>query len=92
MPSQARQDELARRFPDAMLFCFPKSAGQIARDFKWLSSYRHGILHLGGADVADLAERCAEASALLGWPSPCTGHDAAPSAAHLPRLSLETTR
>jgi hypothetical protein len=92
MPSQARQDELARRFPDAMLFCFPKSAGQIARDFKWLSSYRHGILHLGGADVADLAERCAEASALLGWPSPCTGHDATHSAAHLPRLSLETTR
>ena len=92
MPSPARQDELARRFPDAMLFCFPKSAGQIARDFKWLSSYRHGILHLGGSDAADLADRCTQASALLDWPSPCTGHDATPSAAHLPRLSLETTR
>ena len=47
-----------------MLFCFPKSAGQIARDFKWLSSYRHGILHLGGSDAADLADRCTQASAL----------------------------
>jgi hypothetical protein len=33
----------------------------------------HGILHLGGTTHADLAARCEEASALLGWPSPCTG-------------------
>jgi hypothetical protein len=84
MPSAARQAELARQFPDAMLFRFPKTAGQIARDFKWLSSYRYGILHLGGADVADLAARCAAASALLGWPAPCTAHDAAALAAHGP--------
>jgi hypothetical protein len=55
MPSPARQRELARQFPDAMLFCFPKSAGQIERDFKWLGSYRYGIVHLGGRDQADLA-------------------------------------
>jgi hypothetical protein len=92
MPSAARVAELARQYPDAMLFRFPKTTGQIARDFKWLSSYRYGILHLGGADVADLAARCAAASALLGWPAPCTAHDSAANAATAltQELSLET--
>jgi hypothetical protein len=43
----------------------------MARDFKWLGSYRYGILHLGGRDTADLHQRCTTASALLGWPAPC---------------------
>ena len=95
LPSTAQKEELARQFPDAMLFCFPKSAGQITRDFKWLTSYRYGILHLGGRDPADLAVRCAAASKLLGWPSPCTQHDAdslvvSPHAT--PALSLESPR
>ena len=93
MPSAAQQGELARQFPDAMLFCFPKSAGQIARDFKWLSSYRYGILHMGGRDLADLALRCAAASRLLGWPSPCSQHDADSLAGSLqatPAFSLES--
>lgn len=89
MPAAARQNDLARRFPDALLFCFPKTAGQIARDFKWLSSYRYGILHLGGRDAADLADRCAEASALLGWPSPCARPESMAPATALPPLSLE---
>jgi hypothetical protein len=95
LPSALQQKELARQFPDAMLFCFPKSAGQIARDFKWLGSYRYGILHLGGHDVADLAARCAAASALLGWPSPCTQHDAdslVPALHTQPALAMETSR
>ena len=58
MPGAAQQAALAERFPDAMLFCFAKSPGQIARDFKWLGSYRYGILHLGGRDARDLQERC----------------------------------
>ena len=40
------------------------------RDFKWLSSYRYGILHLGADDPVALRERCERASALLGWPAP----------------------
>ena len=90
MPSPAQQVGLARPFPDAMLFCFPKTAGQIARDFKWLSSYRYGILHLGGRDPADLADRCTAASAMLGWPSPCSRHNAVREGGHLPQLSLDT--
>jgi hypothetical protein len=72
MPSAAQQQALAREFPSAMLFCFPKSAGQIERDFKWLGSYRYGIMHLDGRDAHDLRARCEAASHLLGWPVPCT--------------------
>lgn len=93
MPAAARRRELARAFPDAMLFCFDKSAGQIARDFKWLGSYRYGILHLSGSDPADLADRCRAASEILGWPAPLGRHetdtmDVTPIAA--PELALET--
>lgn len=87
MPSAARVAELARQYPDAMLFRFPKTAGQIARDFKWLASYRYGILHLGGTNVADLAARCAAASALLGWPSPCSAQE--PASETVPALTQE---
>lgn len=69
-PDAARQAQLAREYPDALLFAFPKTPGQIARDFKWLGSYRYGILHLGGRDARDLHARCAAASELLGWPAP----------------------
>ncbi len=63
-------DAFAPQFPDGLLFCFPKPRGSMARDFKWLGSYRYGIVHLGGRDAADLRARCESASALLGWPAP----------------------
>lgn len=70
MPAAARQQAFARQFPDALLLCFPKPRGSMERDFKWLGSYRYGIVHLGGRDAVELRERCAAASALLGWPLP----------------------
>lgn len=70
MPDAAACQALAQAFPDALLFPFPKPRGSMARDFKWLGSYRYGILHLGGSSTADLHQRCAAASALLGWPAP----------------------
>ena len=68
LPTAARRRALAQQFPDALLLVFPKTPGQIARDFKWLGSYRYGILHLGGRDALDLRARCEAASRLLGWP------------------------
>jgi hypothetical protein len=70
MPSATRVQAFRAEFPDALLFEFPKLPGQIARDFKWLDSYRYGIIHLGGASPEDLRERCERASDLLGWPAP----------------------
>lgn len=70
MPSRQRQAEWQRRFPDGLLFAFPKRGHGLARDFKWLGSHRYGVVHLGGRDEHDLGERCRAASALLGWPAP----------------------
>ena len=95
MPSLWQRRELAQQFPDAMLFRFAKTPAQIARDFKWLESYRYGILHLGGHDAHDLRARCEAASRLLGWPIPYT-HPSAETAYNLPlplpALSLESPR
>ena len=85
MPGTAQQNALARRFADAMLFVYPKSGHSLQRDFKWLGSYRYGILHLDGRDEAHLRQRCEQASELLGWTAPyadllgCVAHDNAPS-------------
>ncbi|GCL63306.1 ATP-grasp domain-containing protein [Pseudaquabacterium pictum] len=70
MPDAAQRAALARRFPDAMLFTYPRSGHALARDFKWLGSHRYGILHLHGRDEAHLRRRAEAASALLGWPAP----------------------
>jgi biotin carboxylase len=72
IPGAAEEGRLARAFPDALLFHYAKTPGQIERDFKWLGSYRYGILHLGGRDAVDLRTRCAEASELLGWSAVCS--------------------
>lgn len=69
-PSRAQQSALAQQYPDALLLCFPKAPGQIARDFKWLGSYRYGIMHLGAPDARQLRARCEKASSLLGWVAP----------------------
>lgn len=70
MPDTACQQTFALCFPDALLFRFPKPRGSMERDFKWLGSYRYGIVHLGGEDADDLRARCEAASVLLGWPVP----------------------
>ena len=70
MPTASSITALEALFSDNLLFQFPKSSGEIQRDFKWLGSYRYGILHLGGRDPADLRRRCEHASSLLGWTAP----------------------
>ena len=69
-PAPAGLHAFEKTFPDGLLFQFPKLPGQIQRDFKWLGSYRYGIIHLGGEDQDDLRRRCEHASSLLGWPAP----------------------
>ena len=77
MPGAAQRAALARQFPDALLFTYPKSGHALARDFKWLGSHRYGILHLHGRDDAHLRQRVEAASALIGWTPPyadCLGN------------------
>ena len=70
MPGAAQQAALAQALPDARLFLYPKTGHSLARDFKWLGCYRHGIVHLGGRDAGHLRERTLRASQLLGWTAP----------------------
>jgi hypothetical protein len=70
MPSPAQVHRFESAFTDALLFQFPKLPSQIQRDFKWLGSYRYGIMHLDGDNPDDLRARCERASRLLGWPAP----------------------
>ena len=81
MPSRWQLARLQREFPDALCFSFPRSAGQRARDDKWLGNWRHGILQLDGRDEADLRERALRASALLGWRAPYADQWVAPPVA-----------
>ena len=84
MPAAAQRAALMRRFPDALLFTYPRSGHALARDFKWLGSHRYGILHMHGRDAAHLKRRAEAASALLGWPAPYADRQAQASA--LPAL------
>ena len=70
MPDAGARAALARRFPGALLFAYPKAGHSLARDFKWLGSHRYGIVHLDGRDENHLRQRAEEASALLGWTPP----------------------
>ena len=78
LPSVVQIRAFKAAFPDALVLTYPQSARSIARDFKWLGSYRYGITHLGGANTADLRARCAAASALLGWQAPYADAHAVP--------------
>ncbi len=70
MPNAELQADVMRRFPGALLFLYAKTGHALERDFKWLGSYRHGIIHLGGRDRDDLQARTEQASRLLGWRAP----------------------
>lgn len=69
-PSAAQKKALLTAFPGALLFEFAKTPSQVARDFKWLGSYRYGIVHQAAADAQALKRDCEHASRLLGWPAP----------------------
>jgi hypothetical protein len=97
MPSRLQRRRFEAEFPDGLLFDYPRPRSAVARDFKWLGSYRYGIVHLGGRDASDLRRRCERASEVLGWPPPYAGEERpAPHAVErlpaLDRLSLETPR
>jgi hypothetical protein len=74
MPAASAQRAFRVAFPDGLLLQFPKLSSQIQRDFKWLGSYRFGIVHLGGDSPADLWRRCEHASSVLGWTAPYVEH------------------
>lgn len=57
VPSAAQIDAIHRRYPDARLMLYLKRGMGLAREMKWLGSYRYAVLNLGGASPQDLYAR-----------------------------------
>ena len=69
-PTSAQVSALSARHPRSMLFTYPQSTRAIARELRWVGSYRYAVLFLGGSSPQDLNQRCHDASETLGWPAP----------------------
>jgi hypothetical protein len=74
-PGAAQREALRHAFPDALMLSMPKRGQALARDFKWTGNHHHGFVHLGADSHAELLERAARVSALLGWPAPLAAHE-----------------
>jgi len=57
VPGQAQIESVHRRYPDARLMLYLKRGASLAREMKWLGSYRYAVLNLGGASTEDLHQR-----------------------------------
>ena len=57
VPGQAQIESVHHRYPDARLMLYLKRGAGLAREMKWLGSYRYAVLNLGGASTEDLHRR-----------------------------------
>ena len=57
VPSLARVAEVERRFEDSRIMVYVKQGASLAREFKWLGSYRYCLINLGGHSHDDLHDR-----------------------------------
>jgi hypothetical protein len=48
-PRPAQVRELQARHPEAHVMIYPKRGADLAREMKWLGSYRYGVFNLGAA-------------------------------------------
>ena len=56
VPRPSQIESVHQRYPDARLMLYLKRAS-LAREMKWLGSYRYAVLNLGGASTEDLHQR-----------------------------------
>lgn len=57
VPKAAQIECVHQRYPDARLMLYLKRGASLAREMKWLGSYRYAVLNLGGASTEDLHQR-----------------------------------
>ena len=55
-PTRGEIEGLASRHADARVMVYPKRGADLARERKWLGSYRYVVANLGGACVEELVE------------------------------------
>ena len=56
-PSGSEVAALQRRHPDAHVMIYRKRGADLAREMKWLGSYRYGVFNLGGATLEEMFAR-----------------------------------
>ena len=65
-PGRREIEALRARHPDMQLMIYPKRGGDLARELKWLGSYRYGVANLGADSVDEMFARfrrlCADIS------------------------------
>jgi len=63
-PSRSEISALKARHPDSHVMLYPKRGADLAREMKWLGSYRYGVFNLGGETLEEMFTRfhrvCAE--------------------------------
>lgn len=56
-PSRAEIAALKARHPDAYVMLYPKRGADLAREMKWLGSYRYGVFNFGGDTLEEMFTR-----------------------------------
>ena len=64
-PSNETLTQVSRQFPEARLMLYLKHGAALAREMKWLGSYRYAVVNMGAASADDLYRRYADMRARL---------------------------
>ena len=56
-PSRGELEALKDRHADAHVMFYPKRGADLAREMKWLGSYRYGVFNLGGETLEEMFTR-----------------------------------
>jgi hypothetical protein len=59
IPGEAEIERLRLRHPGTRIMVYPKRGGELAREMKWLGSYRYAVCNVGGASVEEMTARFA---------------------------------
>lgn len=59
IPGEAEIERLRARHPEGRLMLYPKRGADLAREMKWLGSYRYGVFNTWGATVEEMEARFA---------------------------------
>ena len=66
-PSAERIRQVRALYPDADLMLYLKRGTSLAREMKWLGSYRYALLNISGASEEDLFQRYREIRGMLAF-------------------------
>ena len=56
-PTPEQLERVRREYPEARLMLYLKRGGSLAREMKWLGSYRYAVVNMGAGSADDLHQR-----------------------------------